>query len=135
MKPLEDKPFSPIKTSRILKETFHNLTKWGLKCLNRCSDNENTEDPGVLRFWTPSTNCGHIVSAIQHYTSYQILPTRATTRTPRKTLRALQTMCMNTMETRVMARLDSLCRCLLRLPLRIWIKFVIKIRESFLDII
>ena len=47
-------------------------------------------------------------------------PTRATTRTPRKTRRALQRMCMKTMETRVTARLNSLCLCLLRLPLKIW---------------
>ena len=48
------------------------------------------------------------------------LPTRATTRMPRKTRRALHTICMNTIETRVTAKLNSLWRCLLRLPLRIW---------------
>ena len=48
-----------------------------------------------------------------------ILPTRATTKTPRKTLSALQRMCMKTMETSVMARLDSLCLCLFCFPLRI----------------
>ena len=49
------------------------------------------------------------------------LPTKATTSTPKTTRRALQTICMKTMETRVMARLNSLCLCLFCLPLSIWI--------------
>lgn len=63
------------------------------------------------------------------------LPTSATTRTPRKTRRALQRMCMKTMETRVTAKLNSDCLCLLRRPLRICIKIGLeKLRESNITI-
>ena len=38
-----------------------------------------------------------------------VIPTEVTTRTPRKTLRMLQRMCIITMEKRVIARFSSLC--------------------------
>ena len=50
----------------------------------------------------------------------RFLPTSATTRMPRTTLRTLQRMCMTTMERRVTARLNSLCRFSFCRPLRIW---------------
>ena len=46
-------------------------------------------------------------------------PTRATTRMPRKTLSALQRMCITTMESSVTAKLNSLCLLSFWRPLRI----------------
>ena len=67
---------------------------------------------------------------VDKYLWFWSAPTRATTRMPRKILRALQTMCMSTMEERVMARLISPSRWRLSLPLKMFRVLLVRMDDK-----